>query len=195
MTKRKAKIEHGQRRRLGDLKPHPQNPRIHTRDQIEQIAASMGQRDWTQPIIIDEFDVILAGHGRAAGGTVRFGEDYQAPVSVITGWSDEEKLAYVIADNRLSELASWDVPALQAHLIGLEQAGYPLLLTGYTQLDLQGLGAEWNSDIASMSAIEGQNTTAKGKLVVLFDEPDREAVKKAVSDLVEQLAITGVSIE
>lgn len=132
-----ARVEHGQRRRLGDLSPHPKNSRLHSEEQVSQIAASMTEWDWTIPMLVDEAGVILAGHGRREAGLKKFGPDYEVPVSVAIDWTDEQKRAYVIADNRITELATWDAPMLKAELIALDMSGFKLELMGFTQADLQ----------------------------------------------------------
>jgi len=132
----KRRVEHGQTRRLGDLKPHPRNSRTHSPEQIAMIAASMGEWDWTAPMIIDDKNTILAGHGRQAAGIIRFGEDYQVPVSVVYGWSEEQKRAYVIADNKIAESADWDRGMLKAELTELRNEGFSLELTGFLDSEL-----------------------------------------------------------
>ena len=87
------------------------NPRRHPPQQIERLKASLGEWGWTFPVLVDERNRILAGHGRvqAAGG---LGHE-AVPCIVAEGWSEEQKKAYVIADNRLSETSLWDMEALK----------------------------------------------------------------------------------
>src|ERR1700693_123165 len=89
-----AKVE---MRVLADLKPYPGNARTHSARQIKQIARSMRQWGFTMPILIDENDMILAGHGRAlAAERLKLEE---APCVVARGWSEPQKKASVTADN------------------------------------------------------------------------------------------------
>lgn len=132
----KPTVEHGQTRRLGDLSPHPKNSRLHSEEQVTQIAASMTEWDWTVPMLVDDSNVILAGHGRREAGLKKFGPEYQVPVSVARGWTDEQKRAYVIADNRITELATWDTPMLRAELRELDMSGFKLELMGFSAADL-----------------------------------------------------------
>lgn len=136
----KASVEHGQKRRLGDLKPHPRNSRIHSPEQVEQIVAAMGEWDWTNPILVDEDNIILAGHGRQLAGIKKYGPDFEAPVSVATGWTEKKKRAYIIADNRLTEQGEWNQPILQAELRELTgPKGMELKPMGFTTLQLDGI--------------------------------------------------------
>ncbi len=92
----------------------------------------MGEWDWTAPMIVDDQDVILAGHGRQLAGLKKYGPDYKVPVSVAIGWTEEQKRAYIIADNRLTELGTWDQTLLQAELTALDMSGFSLELTGFS---------------------------------------------------------------
>src|SRR5690242_19148426 len=82
------------------LKPNDQNPRTHSEAQIAQIAASITKWGWTNPVLIDENCMILAGHGRIEAA--RLLGLKTVPAMMARGWTDEEKRAYVIADNKLA---------------------------------------------------------------------------------------------
>jgi hypothetical protein len=182
-------IEHGQTRRLGDLKPHPNNSRLHSPEQVEQIVASMGEWEWTSPILIDEEGTIIAGHGRMAAGVSKYGEDFSAPVSVVHGWSDAEKRAYVIADNQLALNATWDFAVLRTELVELEQADFPLDLLGFSVGELQNINLDRllgdtdpNAEWKGMPEFEAKDKTAFKSVVVHFkDQAAVDAFVKAVS--------------
>src|SRR5215831_3454141 len=79
---------------------HPQNPRLHSDEQIEQIAASMRRFGVTAPVLVDEDGWLIYGHGRyRAAQKLGYAE---LPVAVARGWSEEEKRAYRIVDNQLA---------------------------------------------------------------------------------------------
>ena len=79
--------------------PYARNARTHTPAQVAQIAASMKEWGWTNPVLIDEDAQILAGHGRILAADVLGLRD--VPVMIAEGWSEAQKRAYVIADNKL----------------------------------------------------------------------------------------------
>lgn len=133
----KPSIEHGQKRRLGDLKPHPKNSRAHPPEQIAKLVASMGEFGLTRPLFVDDKNVILAGHGAWEAAVQKWGVDYEVGVSVATGWTDAMKRAYVIADNKLGELSTWDVPMLQGELKELQTKGFKLDAVGFKPLDVE----------------------------------------------------------
>lgn len=90
---------------------------------------------WTIPVLIDEEGVILAGHGRVrAARLMGFTE---APVVVARGWTEEEKRAYVIADNQLASNSEWDAKLLRAELRSLVASDFDMALIGITDEDLQ----------------------------------------------------------
>lgn len=119
---------------LAALKPHPRNSRVHPPAQLDEIERSMLEWGWTMPILADEDGTILAGHGRKMVAS-RLGLD-EAPVIFATGWSDDQKRAYIIADNKLPENAEWDPAMLKLELSELEAGGADLSLLGFTPVEL-----------------------------------------------------------
>jgi ParB-like chromosome segregation protein Spo0J len=101
-----------ERRALESLVPYARNARLHSPDQVRQIAASMAEWGWTNPILIDEDGQIIAGHGRVlAAKELGLGD---VPVMTARGWTEAQKRAYVIADNKLALNATWDDELLAA---------------------------------------------------------------------------------
>ena len=106
-------------RKVADLKPYAGNARTHSDKQIDQIAASIRQFNFVNPVLIDGAGGIVAGHGRvAAARKLGFTE---VPVVELAHLSEAERRAYVIADNRLAELAGWDREILAIELQALER--------------------------------------------------------------------------
>jgi len=88
------------------LIPYAGNARTHSADQVDQIAASIREWGWTNPVLVGEDNTLIAGHGRVlAARKLRISE---VPVMVATGWSEAQKKAYAIADNKLAVNAGWD---------------------------------------------------------------------------------------
>lgn len=123
-------IEKQVRKAVSELRPFEKNSRTHSAGQIEQICASITEWGWTMPILIDDTGLVLAGHARLlAAQKLGFSE---VPCIVADGWSEAQKRAYVIADNRLSENAGWDESLLAAEFGDLKALGFDLTLTGFT---------------------------------------------------------------
>jgi ParB-like chromosome segregation protein Spo0J len=122
------------------LRPRPNNPRTHSAEQVEQIAASMREWGWTNPILAEGNGTIIAGHGRWLGAKKNGYPD--ARVIIARGWTPEQIRAYVIADNKLAENAGWDAALLKLELDALTQAEFQMHLIGFTPEELQKLTAE-----------------------------------------------------
>lgn len=119
------------------LKPYERNARTHSDEQVEQIACSMVEFGFTQPILVDSDDGIIAGHGRLmAAKRLNLRE---VPVIVLDHLSDDQRRAYVLADNKLALNAGWDEELLAAELQSLAEDGYDLSLTGFSEAELDEL--------------------------------------------------------
>lgn len=122
-----------ERRPIDALIPYANNARTHSDEQVAQIAASMREWGWTNPVLIDETGMIIAGHGRVLAAR-KLGFD-EVPVMVADGWTDAQKKAYVLADNQLALNAGWDAELLSTELKGLDELGFDLDLLGFGDLD------------------------------------------------------------
>lgn len=122
---------------LDKLVPYARNARTHSEGQVAQIAASMREWGWTNPILVDEAGTIIAGHGRIAAA--RLLGMAEAPVMVARGWTEAQKRAYVLADNKLALNAGWDEDLLRTELQGLDTGEIDLGLIGFSDEELQAL--------------------------------------------------------
>jgi DNA modification methylase len=109
---------------------------------VAQIAASIREWGWTSPVLVDEQSNIIAGHCRVLAAQ-RLGLP-EVPVMVARGWSEAQKQAYVIADNKLALNAGWDEDLLRIELGELRGLGADLGLTGFGELELDALFANAN---------------------------------------------------
>jgi DNA modification methylase len=123
-----------QRFKIDKLIPYARNARTHSPAQIAQIAASIREWGFTVPVLIDEAGMIIAGHGRVlAARELGLGE---VPVIVACGWTDAQKAAYVIADNKLTENGGWDEALLKIEFADLAAAGFDTLLMGFDEFEM-----------------------------------------------------------
>lgn len=123
--------DHVERRPVETLIPYARNARTHSDAQVAQIAASMQEWGWTQPVLIDEQGGIIAGHGRVLAAR-KLGI-VEIPVMVARNWTDAQKRAYILADNKLALNAGWDEELLKVELGELkDMAG----LIGFSQEEL-----------------------------------------------------------
>src|SRR5579862_2833453 len=110
------------------LIPRAINPRTHSDEQIAQIAASIREFGWTNPILVGPDQVIVAGHGRLLAAR-KLGMT-EVPVIVLPHLSEAQRRALVIADNQLALNAGWDEEILRVELALLQDADYDLSLVG-----------------------------------------------------------------
>ena len=100
--------------------PFARNARTHSDTQVSQIASSIREWGWTNPVLVAEDGTIIAGHGRVlAARKLRIAD---VPVMTATGWTDAQKRAYAIADNKLTLNGGWD-----DELLGLELGEFEVL--------------------------------------------------------------------
>ena len=131
-----------ERRPLAALIPSARNARTHSDAQVAQIAASIREWGWTMPILVDEAGTIIAGHGRVLAAA-RLGLD-DVPVMVARGWTEAQKRAYMLADNKLGLNAGWNEELLQIELTDLASMGFDLPLVGFSERELSALNVSGN---------------------------------------------------
>lgn len=119
------------------LAPYEKNARTHSPDQVDQIVASMQEFGFTNPILIDDQNVIIAGHGRLEAAK-RIGM-LTVPTIMLAGLTDAQRRAYILADNRIALNAGWDENMLAAELADLEDDNFDLQLLGFGDEELDRL--------------------------------------------------------
>jgi ParB-like chromosome segregation protein Spo0J len=112
-----------------NLIPYARNSRTHSDAQVAQIAASIKEFGFTNPVLIDEADGIIAGHGRLLAAR-KLGMA-EVPCLRLGYLSEIQKRAYIIADNKLALNSGWDDELLKLELHALDEADYSLELTGF----------------------------------------------------------------
>lgn len=123
-------------RKTADLIPYAANSRTHSEAQIAQIAASIKEFGWTNPILISGENTIIAGHGRIMAARKLGFED--VPVIVLDHLTKAQQRALVIADNQLALNAGWDMDLLGSEIVGLHDDGFDLSLLGFDDKILDG---------------------------------------------------------
>ena len=124
-----------ERRKVADLIPYARNSRTHIDVQVSQIAASIKEWGWTVPVLIEADGGLIAGHGRIMAAQKLGIED--VPCMIAEGWSEAQKRAYIIADNKLALNAGWDDDALRIEIAELGDLDFDLSLTGFDDDELQ----------------------------------------------------------
>lgn len=175
---------------IGELLPYARNARTHSDEQVAQLAALIQEFGWTMPILADEAGEIIAGHGRIlAAHLLGLAE---VPVADAKGWSEEQKRAYRIADNRLAELSVWDDDLLKIELEELRDLGADLSLTAFTQSELDAVFDGWaeNSGLIERHGAHAEGITSMIKVHVAKDT--KSEAEKVIR---EALTAAGVVFE
>jgi len=122
------------------LQPYAKNARTHSDEQVDQIAASIREFGFTNPILVDSADGIIAGHGRLMAAK-RLGLA-AVPVIVLDHLTDAQRRAYILADNKLALNAGWDEALLSEELQSLSGEGYDVTVIGFSDEELESLLSE-----------------------------------------------------
>jgi len=173
---------------LEQLKPFSENARLHSPEQVAQIAASIREFGFNNPILVDHEGTIIAGHGRVeAAHLLGLGE---VPVIVIGHLTEEQRRAYTIADNKIALNSSWSIERLQSELRLLSNRDFDLSLIGFSEPELLQLlpvstgsyDSEGNWEPADGSALSDASSAEDP-----FEQ--REAVKLADRFLVPPFSV------
>jgi hypothetical protein len=185
-------------RPTAELVPYASNSRTHSEQQIAQIAASIREFGWTNPILVDERGTIIAGHGRLLAAQ-RLGEA-SVPCIPIEGLSDAQRRALVIADNRLALSAGWDTDLLSSELAGLGEDGFDLSLLGFNPDELAALLVDKTEGLTDPDEIPEPPAEPVTKLgdvwilgkhrIVCGDSTDADAVAKCLNGVTPHLMVT-----
>lgn len=133
---------------IDSLIPYVNNARTHSDEQILQVASSIKEFGFTNPILIDEEGGIIAGHGRLmAAKKLNLTE---VPTITLTNLTEAQKKAYVIADNKLALNADWDINLLKIEFNRLEDMNFDLSLTGFDDFELK----QFEDDIDDIDEME-----------------------------------------
>src|SRR5262245_26281745 len=138
-------------RSLDSLIPYARNARTHSDAQVAQIAASIREFGWTNPVLVDGDNGVIAGHGRLLASR-KLGM-LEVPVIELAGLTEEAKRAYVLADNKLALNAGWDEAMLALEAGDLASLGVDLTLAGFSDRELQALAAKQTAGLTDPDEI------------------------------------------
>ena len=185
---------------LDRLIPYARNPRTHSDVQVAQIAASIAEFGFNNPILVDTKDGIIAGHGRLlAARKLQLAE---VPVIVLDHLTEAQKRAYILADNQLALNAGWDDTLLAAELAALQQEDFDLSLIGFEDEELARLlaaqeASEGLTDEDAVPELSETPISILGDLWILGDHrllvgdaTDSDAVTKLMADGPADLVFT-----
>jgi len=169
-------------RKVDVLLPYARNARTHSDAQIAQIAASIVEFGWTNPIIIGMDDVIIAGHGRVMAAR-KLGM-HEVPCIVMGHLSESQRRALVIADNKLALNSGWDEDMLSAEIQSLLDDNFDLKIAGFSENELSSFFDDEKvideTNKAEQSALQFQiivECTDESHQSLLMTQFEREKIK------------------
>ena len=164
---------------LDKLRPYENNARTHSPEQVDKLRASLREFGFVNPILIDSDYGIIAGHGRLMAAQAE--GMASVPCVFVEHLTETQKRAYILADNRLAELAGWDMDILASELSALDIEKFEIDLTGFNQ-----------DDFGSYQSAEYKETAEHPKSIIMiaFDKGD-----PAFDDVVEMCEEKGYEYE
>lgn len=159
-------------KKTADLVPYANNSRLHDETQLGQLVASINEFGFTNPVLLDGANGIIAGHGRVMAANVLNLET--VPTIELQHLTDEQKAAYVIADNKLAQNAKWDDEILRLELQSLSDADYDLSILGFDEASLSRLldiaeTADAFEEYSEAIEYENKNANPYKSLIVHFE--------------------------
>lgn len=159
--------------KVANLVPYARNSRTHSAEQVAQIAASIREFGFTNPLLIDEQGGIIAGHGRLlAAQKLGFNE---VPAITLQGLSDAQKKAYVIADNQIALNAGWDIDMLRREVESLMEMEFDTGILGFEDeflselLDVRDDDEVYNTDEDAVPAEQETHVSTIGDVWAMGD--------------------------
>ena len=184
------KIEHWSTERLI---PYEKNSRTHSEAQVGQISQSIVEFGFLNPILVDTNDGIIAGHGRLQAAKEL--DLKEVPVVVLDHLTEKQRRAYIIVDNKLALNAGWDQDVLSSEIAELNEADFNISLLGFTEAEIDGLLEEpWDSDIDAMDKIEAKDSEVKASINIRCNEWDKEQIREAITNTIDQLGLENVDV-
>lgn len=187
-----------EQRGIGDLIPYVNNARTHSDEQVSQIAASIKEFGWTNPILVDGDNGIIAGHGRVQAAK-KLGWT-QVPCIELSGLTDAQRKAYILADNRLAQNAGWDNELLRLELTALDDIDFDLSVIGFGDDELANLmndPADGLTDPDDVPDVPDEPVTKLGDVwllgkhrLVCGDSTDADDVAKCLNGVEPHLMVT-----
>ena len=168
-------------KKINELKPYKNNSRTHDESQIKQICESIKEYGWTNPVLIDEKGMIIAGHGRVEAGKKL--DIKEVPCIVLSGLTEAQKKAYVIADNKMALNAGWNEELLKTELENLKELDFDLELTGFSKKELDKLFDEINESNPYTAKTEIPQYEIKGEMPEIYELIEEEKVNQLIEDI------------
>jgi ParB-like chromosome segregation protein Spo0J len=176
-----------------DLIPYARNSRTHDESQVAQIAASIKEFGWTNPILLDGENGIIAGHGRVLAAQ-KLGET-KVPTIELAHMTDIQKRAYIIADNKLALNAGWDTNMLALEFAELQAFDFDATITGFDIKSIESILTQDEKELGLLPE-EKLDNFLNGDTKILrlaYDEQEFEIMVTSLQELADKLGFEDFS--
>ena len=169
------------------LQPYEKNARVHSKEQVGQIAASIVEFGFLNPILVDSNDGIVAGHGRLSAAKELALDE--VPVVVLDHLTKSQKKAYILVDNKLAENATWNEALLQEEIVSLNLQDFDISVLGWDEDEIREI-MEFDADETDNDD-DSEGTRGLGEPIVSYniifdDEQQQQKWFDFLKDLKEQ---------
>lgn len=185
-------VEEIQQVSIESLTPYANNPRTHSASQLDRLVQSLKEFGFTNPLLVGDDMQIVAGHGRLMAAQALGLKT--VPVIKLSHLTEDQKRAYVIADNQLALSSGWDDDLLQAELQALGDVGFDLTVLGWGE-DLPTFGEE--IDLSALEDMDGEDLSeyaagVRKAIQIDFEPEDYEEAQALVSEARKQGKYVGM---
>jgi ParB-like chromosome segregation protein Spo0J len=166
-----------------DLIPYVNNSRTHSDEQINQVASSIKEFGFTNPILIDDDNGVIAGHGRLMASK-KLNLD-EVPCIILKGLTEAQKKAYVIADNKIGLNSDWNYEKLSLELEGLGELDFDIDLLGFSEIELETILPD-DIDLSILDELDDEEvedleSNVKKAIQIEFEAEHYEQAKELIS--------------
>lgn len=177
------------------LIPYARNSRTHSTQQVSQLAASIREFGFTSPVLVDKDSTIIAGHGRILAAQ-QLGMD-KVPAIRLDYLTDQQRRAYIIADNKLALNAGWDDEMLKIELEDLmANSDFDVSnIVGFAEDEINQLLNGWNADIGAIDRVTSDDDTLRSTIKVLCEIEARERVIEVIQVALHEAGIIDVTVD
>lgn len=166
-----------QYKKIDELIPYANNSRTHSESQVNQIASSIKEFGFNNPILLDGDNGIIAGHGRLAAAQ-KLGLD-EVPTIDLEHLTPAQRKAYIIADNKLALNADWDFELLPLELQALQEGDFDLKLLGFSEDELKDLLGD--AEIIGMPNLSNEENPELQQMAFILHNSQADTVKRAMA--------------
>lgn len=177
---------------IEDLVPYANNARLHSDEQVSQIVESIRRFGFTVPILVAEDGTIIAGHGRILAAKQL--DIAEVPVVVAKGWSESQRRAYTLVDNKLAENSSWDDDLLKLELGELLADDVEVIGLGFSQSEIDVIFNGWAPDPDKVD-VQAEMTDLEAVIKVRCSKQMSDEVVSILREAINEAGLSGVTVE